>query len=58
MCFCSLLDQVYVRQELWKYRRLFDIHEQEWRTRAFKKLDINFISDKVVSLHAPPKSYF
>ena len=43
----SLLDQVYVRQELWKYRRVFDGYEKRWMSTPFKKLDINLISTKV-----------
>lgn len=43
----SLLDQVYVRQELWKYRRHFDFHEKGWMNAAFKNLDINSMSTRV-----------
>ena len=43
----SLLDQVYVRQELWKYRRVFDGYEKRWMSTPFKKLDINLLSTKV-----------
>ncbi len=46
----SFLDQLYVRQELWKFRRVFDNYEKEWMNVAFKKLDINIISSKVAKL--------
>ena len=41
--FHSLLDQVYVRQELWKYRRVFDGYEKRWMNTPFKKLEIEVV---------------
>ena len=43
----SLLDQVYVRQELWKYRKVFDSYEKKWMSTPFKTLAINQVSTKV-----------
>ena len=42
----SLLEQVHVRQEIWKYRGTFDGYEKKWMAAPFKKLDINMISTK------------
>jgi len=36
-----------MRQELWKYRRVFDTYEKEWNKIPFKKLDMSIISQKV-----------
>ena len=41
------MNQQYMRQELWKYRRVFDTYEKEWIKMPFKKLDINHLSQKV-----------
>lgn len=40
-----------MRQELWKYRRVFDVYEQDWSSAPFKKLDINMISNRVIMQH-------
>ncbi len=42
------MNQQYVRQELWKYRRVFDTYEREWTKMPFKKLDMNYLSQKVL----------
>lgn len=47
LCLISLVDQLYYRQELWKYRRTFDRNETEWKLSSFKTLDIESISEKV-----------
>jgi hypothetical protein len=50
---CSLLDKVYVRQEVWKYRRVFDGYEKRWMSTPFKQLDINMINTKVTHTVKP-----
>lgn len=35
------------RQEVWKYRKVFDGYERDWLKVPFKKLDIGLISEKV-----------
>ena len=41
------MDQIITRQEIWKYRKVFDGYEREWLKEPFKKLDIGVISEKV-----------
>ena len=40
---------LFVRQELWKYRRTFDIYEREWTKTPFKKVYILCDEKKVLS---------
>lgn len=44
---CRLMDQIVTRQEVWKYRKVFDGYERDWLKVPFKKLDISLISEKV-----------
>lgn len=44
---CSCFDVMYARQELWKYRRQFDTFRYDWSTVPFRKLDINYLEQKV-----------
>lgn len=41
------MDQIVTRQEIWKYRKVFDGYERDWLKVPFKKLDIGLISEKV-----------
>ena len=41
------MDQIVTRQEVWKYRKVFDGYERDWLKVPFKKLDIGLISEKV-----------
>ena len=45
--FYSLMNQIVTRQEVWKYRKVFDGYERDWLKMPFKKLDIGLISEKV-----------
>ena len=45
------MDQIITRQEVWKYRKVFDGYERDWLKVPFKKLDIGLISEKVQELH-------
>ena len=36
-----------MRQEVWKYRRIFDTYESEWSKTPFKKLDISAMELKL-----------
>ena len=42
------MDQIITRQEIWKYRKVFDGYERDWLKVPFKKLDIGLISEKVL----------
>ena len=52
MCTCRLMDQIVTRQEVWKYRKVFDGYERDWLKVPFKKLDIGLISEKVAQHHS------
>ena len=45
--FCRLMEQIVTRQEVWKYRKVFDGYERDWLKVPFKKLDIGILSEKV-----------
>ena len=42
-----LMEQIVTRQEVWKYRKVFDGYERDWLKVPFKRLDIGIISEKV-----------
>ena len=46
------MDQIVTRQEVWKYRKVFDGYERDWLKVPFKKLDIGLISEKVAQHHS------
>lgn len=48
---CSCFDVMYARQELWKYRRQFDSVQYDWSIVPFKKLDIEYLEQKVSILY-------
>lgn len=48
---CSCFDVMYARQELWKYRRQFDSVHYDWSIVPFKKLDIEYLEQKVRILY-------
>ena len=43
-----LMEQIVTRQEVWKYRKVFDGYERDWLKVPFKRLDIGIISEKVL----------